>query len=62
LYRCSEQDYEDIQFLVGAAGVRFEDVVASVSRLPERFRDDILIRDNLANLKTDMELWKEPRQ
>jgi hypothetical protein len=59
LYRCSEQDYEDIQFLVGAAGVRFEDVVASVSRLPERFRDDVLIRDNLANLKTDMELWKE---
>ncbi|MDD2347779.1 MAG: hypothetical protein PHG74_02625 [Kiritimatiellae bacterium] len=62
LYRCSEQDYEDIQFLVCAAGVRFEEVVASVSRLPERFRDDVPIRDNLANLKTDMELWKEPRQ
>lgn len=59
LYRCGEQDLEDIQFLVQACGVTFDQIAESVSRLPQRFRDDVLVQENLENLKTDMVMWKE---
>ena len=58
LYRCGEQDMEDIQFLVQACGVTFEQIRESVSRLPPRFRDDVLVKDNLENVRADIEIWK----
>ena len=34
LYRCGEQDVEDLQFLVQSCGVTFEQVKEAVARLP----------------------------
>lgn len=58
LYRYSDQDQEDIQFLTGPGGATPEAVREAVSRLPARFRDDVLVRENLANLEADLRLWK----
>ena len=58
LYRYSEQDQEDVQFLMRAGGVTLEAVREAVSRLPARFRDDVIVRENLANLEADLEIWK----
>jgi len=32
---------------------------AAAKRLPAPFRDDPLVRDNLANLESDMEMWNK---
>jgi len=58
LFRYSPQDQEDIQFLMGSGGVTIERVREAVSRLPERFRDDVVVRENLTNLESDLLLWK----
>jgi len=58
LYRYSPQDQEDIQFLMGPGGATVEAVRDSVSRLPEGFRDDVMVRENLANPESDILLWK----
>ena len=57
LYRYSEQDQEDIQFLMLRGGVTLESVRESVSRLPERFRDDVMTVENLVNLERDLVMW-----
>lgn len=57
LYRYSPQDQEDIQFLMGPGGATLDAVRDSVSRLPERFRDDVLVRENLVNLESDLKFW-----
>lgn len=61
LYRYSEQDQEDIQFLMLRGGVTLEAVRESVSRLPERFRDDVLVTENLGNLERDAEQWRRQK-
>lgn len=61
LYRYSEQDQEDIQFLVLRGGVTLESVKESVSRLPDRFRDDVLVIENLGNLERDVKEWGKPK-
>lgn len=58
LYRYSDQDQEDIQFLMLRGGVTMADVAEAVERLPERFRHDVLVRENLANLESDLKLWE----
>ena len=58
LYRYSEQDQEDIQFLMLRGGVTLEAVRESVSRLPERFRDDVMTVENLGNLERDLAMWR----
>lgn len=57
LYRYSEQDQEDIQFLMRRGGVTLAAVRDSVSRLPERFREDVLVLENLMNLERDSAMW-----
>lgn len=57
LYRYSEQDQEDIQFLMGRGATTLDDVKDAVSRLPPRFRDDVIVRDNLSNLEADLKIW-----
>lgn len=57
LYRYSEQDQEDIQFLMRRGGVTLDAVREAVTRLPERFREDVSVAENLGNLERDVELW-----
>lgn len=57
LYRYSEQDQEDIRFLMSRGNVTMSAVREAVLRLPERFREDVLVRDNLANLENDAAMW-----
>ena len=58
LYRYSEQDQEDIQFLMLRGGVTLAAVRESVTRLPERFREDVMVVENLRNLEQDLALWR----
>ena len=58
LYRYSEQDQEDIQFLMLRGGVTLAAVRESVTRLPERFREDVMVIENLGNLERDLALWR----
>lgn len=61
LFRYSEKDAGDIRFLMESAGVSLDDVRKSVERLPSRFRNDVLVRDNLANLESDCVIWRGKR-
>jgi len=58
LVRYDEQDQQDIQFLMGEGGATFADVKASVGRLQPVFRNDALVKENLANLETDLQIWE----
>jgi len=57
LVRYDEQDQQDIQFLMGEGGATLEDVKASVARLQPVFRNDALVKENLAKLETDLQVW-----
>ena len=57
LVRYDEQDQQDIQFLLKTGAVTLEAVKESASRLPAAFREDALVRENLANLGADMKIW-----
>ena len=57
LIRYDPTDQSDIQFLVIHARVRFEDVAQAVDRLPVVFRDDLPVRENLNNLRRDLQRW-----
>lgn len=50
-------DQADIQFLIVHGRVRYEDIAQAVHRLPAAFRDDVLVRENLENLRHDMQRW-----
>ena len=58
LFRYSEKDVGDIRFLMESARVSMAGIKESVSRLPARFRDDVLVRENLANLELDSAMWR----
>lgn len=57
LIRYDEQDQQDIQFLLKTGRVTLSAVRESVGRLPESFREDALICENLTNLERDMKMW-----
>lgn len=59
LIRYDPIDQADIEFLTVQARVDFEAVAAAVKRLPESFRDDVMVRENLENLRRDMLRWCE---
>jgi hypothetical protein len=61
LFRYSEKDVGDIRFLMESAKVSMTEIKDSVSRLPPRFRDDVLVGENLANLETDSSMWRLER-
>ena len=61
LVRYNIKDMQDIQFLISTAPVKYEDVETAVARLSLTFRNDPLVKENLENLKTDMELWRETK-
>lgn len=58
LVRYDDLDRADIQFLCEQTGLGWSDVAQAADRLPETFRNDPVVRDNLKSLKTDMSLWK----
>jgi hypothetical protein len=58
LIRYDETDRADIQFLYAQNRFVWEAVRESVARLPEPFRHDTLVQDNLADLVCDMRLWE----
>jgi hypothetical protein len=53
LIRYDELDQADIAYLLAQQPLVWADIAAAVERLPEPFRRDAVLRDNLANLKTD---------
>jgi hypothetical protein len=57
LIRYDPTDQADIQFLVVHQRVRFEDVERAADRLPDPFRHDALVRENLENLRRDLLRW-----
>ena len=57
LIRYDPTDQADIQFLVIHLRVRFDVVAQAVNRLPATFRDDALVRENLENLRRDLQRW-----
>lgn len=57
LIRYDPTDQSDIQFLQIQARIRFEDIANAVDHLPAAFRNDLLVRENLNNLRRDMERW-----
>jgi hypothetical protein len=58
LIRYDEIDQSDIRYLLTQGAVPFTDVETAVTRLPALFALDPLVRDNLQNLKADMDMWR----
>ena len=58
LIRYDEIDQSDIHYLVFQMNITFESIVQAVERLPETFRKDMMIVENLANLERDILSWK----
>jgi hypothetical protein len=58
LIRYDQADQADIRFLIEKADLKHNQVREAVDDLPEQFRNDPLVRENLENLKDDMALWK----
>ena len=57
LIRYDPTDQADIQFLLVHARARFDDIEQAVNRLPVAFRRDTLVRENLGNLRRDLQRW-----
>ena len=57
LIRYDPTDQADIQFLLIHARVPFDDIQQAVNRLPVAFRHDSLVRENLNNLRHDLQRW-----
>jgi hypothetical protein len=57
LIRYDPTDQGDIQFMVAHGRLGFEQIAAAVQRLPEPFRNDALVQENLQNLHRDLERW-----
>jgi len=60
LIRYDELDQADIAFLWAQQRLAWADIAAAVQRLPESFKHDPMVRDNLINLKTDFPPPSEP--
>jgi hypothetical protein len=58
LIRYDETDQADIQYLFAQFSFDWRSVAEAVRRLPHPFKNDSVVLDNLANLETDMRLWK----
>jgi hypothetical protein len=59
LIRYDPIDQADIQFLCSQRAIDFANIEAAVATLPPPFAEDALVRENLANLKRDMVIWKQ---
>jgi hypothetical protein len=57
LIRYDPTDQADIQFLIVHQRLHFEELERAVDRLPDPFRHDALVRENLENLRRDLPRW-----
>jgi len=57
LIRYDEIDQSDVRYLCCQMRLKYADVATAVDTLPDAFRDDALVRENLANLERDLVLW-----
>ena len=57
LIRYDEIDRSDVQYLVSQSGLSFADIEAAAGRLPAPFASDPVVRENLENLRSDIEMW-----
>ncbi len=57
LIRYDEIDQADIRYLIEYMNVSYENIAKAAERLPKQFKNDIMVIDNLQNLKEDMRLW-----
>ena len=57
LIRYDAIDQSDIHYLVFQMNMSFESIEQAVLRLPQQFRRDMIVVENLANLDQDMRLW-----
>ena len=58
LIRYDDIDRSDILYLVNQGRVSLAEIKAAAARLPPAFAADPLVRENLANLESDMKIWK----
>lgn len=61
LIRYDETDQSDIHFLYFQMRISIDDIEAAVDTLPPAFRNDVMVRDNLENLKSDVMIWEVDR-
>lgn len=61
LIRYDEVDQSDIRYLCFQMKIRFPDIAAAVESLPRHFREDPVLRENLENLRSDLQLWEGER-
>lgn len=59
LIRYDESDQADIRFLIAHFRVSFSQLRDAVEDLPPPFNTNPVVRDNLDNLRADIEVWKE---
>ena len=57
LIRYDEIDQADIRYLIEYMNISYIDIAEAAERLPKQFKSDIIVIDNLQNLKEDMMLW-----
>ena len=57
LIRYDEIDQADIRYLVEYMNVKYKSILEAVTRLPTQFKNDIVLIDNLKNLKEDINVW-----
>jgi hypothetical protein len=58
LIRYDEIDQSDVRFLCSQSRLTYDEVAAAVEQLPPRFRNDLLVRDNLESFRTDFLSWE----
>jgi hypothetical protein len=58
LIRYDPTDQADIQYLVTQQPLEYLAVATAVARLPVPFDRDAVVLENLANLKTDLAMWR----
>jgi len=59
LIRYDQIDQSDIQYLCMQSQLSFTAIEEGVGELPPPFDQDLVVLDNLACLKTDLQLWRE---
>jgi len=59
LIRYDEIDQGDIQYLYTQSRITISDIEESANKLPPPFNTDVVIQENLQNLRLDMKIWNE---
>ena len=62
LIRYDDIDQGDIQYLYTQARITISDIEESVRKLPPPFESDVLIQENLQNLRLDLKIWNAGEQ